>query len=264
MSTVVCTPVKNCALWLPRYLTQLEDLKGISRIIFIYGDSEDSTLLILKNWIKKTRHSVELFKEPSMQALTSAQIGAIYQDFQEIIRQSGKDEWILLADADLMEIPSDTVERLKTLNKDIVAPYVWMRNCVPKLFYDSYVFRLKGYRYHPLRPPMGGGKPLQLDSVGTCFLVKRKVFLDVPYGDPYPHMKFCNDARTKDYEVWADPTTNVNHLDLTRFGIHHYPIEQLLNPGKPMQLVPFIADDGKVVEDANFSDELINAWVYGD
>ena len=262
MSVSVCTPVKNCAFWIDAFLSKLDEFKDVNRVIFSYGESYDPTLLILKNWMKKTNHKVELYQEPKMNALSSAQIGAIYQDFQELIGK-GDDAWVLLADADLTYMPPDLIQRLQVQDKDIIAPYVWMRNCIPKMFYDSYVFRLNGSRYHPLDPPMLGGKTGKLDSVGTCFLIKRKVFLDVPYGDPYPHLKFCNDARAKGYTVWADPTISVTHVDLTRFGINHLPIESILNPGKPVILPPFINNKGELKETHQFEDELINAWVYG-
>jgi hypothetical protein len=196
-----------------------------------------------------------------MVAYSSAQIGAIYQDFQEAVKASDE-EYILLADADLMTMPSNLIPRLRALDKDIVAPYVYMRNCIPRMFYDSYVFRLNGYRYHPFRQPMNNNQPINLDSVGTCFLVKRKPFLDVPNDNPYPHMKFCNDARKKGYEVWADPRINVIHLDLTRFGINHFPLEEVM--GEPPRNVPFITDSGEVVEQFRLDDEMVAAWVYGE
>lgn len=262
MSVAICTAVKDCAMWLPRFFKQLDKLSDVSRVIFIYGKSKDKTLELIKDWSKHTRHPVQVCQEPDMPGiLTSAELGALCRDFQEIVRR-GEDEWALLADADVMSMPADLIQKLQKHDKDIVAPYVYVMNHVPPGFYDTFCFRLDGCRFHPYKPPMNKGRLLQLDSVGTVFLAKREVFLDVPYGNPYPHMKFCNDARAKGYEVWADPKTTVLHVDLTRFGIMHYPLEHVR--GLPPDKTPFIRDGREVVSLEQLQLDYVSAFVWGE
>ena len=100
-----------------------------------------------------------------------------------------------------------------------------------------------------------------MDSVGSCYLVKREVFEKVPYENPHPHLKFCTTALEDGYEVWADPRIAVLHLDAQRVGITKTPIEVLR--GQDYTPPPFIKKDGTIVDDAIFAQDLINAYVWG-
>ena len=154
---VIFVPVKNCAMWLLRFLQEIDKLKDISRVVFCYGQSNDPTLTILKTWMKYTKHYVQIFQEPLLGgALSSAEIGVIYQEFQEIMRD-GDEEYALLLDSDLMRMQGNLIARLKNIKKDIVAPFVYTLFHQPPQFYDVYVFRLNGCRFHPFKPPLGGG-----------------------------------------------------------------------------------------------------------
>ncbi len=260
MSTLAFVPVKNAATWLPAFLPQLEKLEDLGQIIFSYGESVDPTLNFLKEYKKISKHEVRVKPDPQMgKVLTSAQIGGLYRDFQNYIVKH-PDEYpeshIALLDADVMRMPDNLFSLLNRHDKDVIAPYIWTlwHDSPCPMFYDSMVFRKDGYRFHPYRPPLNEGKPLQLDSVGTTFIVKKEVFLDVPYGDPYPHMKFCNDAREKGYEVWADPKIAIYHVDLIRFGSFHEEIEVIKarlagdpDPYRYSDQTPFITDSGKIV-----------------
>lgn len=272
VSVIGFSPVKNAAMWLPVFCAQLERLEGVGEVVFTYGDSQDSTLALLKEYNKRSKKKIRVKREPPMgQILSSAQIGAIYSDFQQYEDIKNYD-YVLMLDTDLMRMPQNLVARLKRPKKDIIAPYIWtlFHDSPTRMFYDSFVFRYKSYKFHPYRPPLNDGKPLQVDSVGTCFLVKTDVFLDVPYGDPYPHLKFCNDAREKGYEVWADPSTAVQHVDLNRFGMFHHQLEvaKAMQRGDPdpfrfLDQTPFITDSGRVVSTAEFNMEYAKAYTQG-
>lgn len=262
MSVLVCIPVKNCAAWLPCFFQKVDRLDDVSRVVLIYGESLDSTLDVITQWMVMTEHDVELYREPPrMNAQASSQIGAIYRDFQEIMAH-GDETHALLLDSDVLRMPANLIQRLQKYDKDIIAPYTWLLYHEPgKCFYDTYCFRLKNYRYHPFNPPMNNNELIQLDSVGTCILVKRRVFLEVPYRDHWPHMNFCNDARIQGYEVWADPKTSVDHVDLTRFGILHVPFTL---QGDPADRTPMIKDDGSIVKIENFSEEYSSMYIWGE
>jgi len=266
----VFVPVKDCAMWLLRFLQELEKLKDITRVVFCYGKSDDPTLTILKTWMRYTKHHVQIFEEPRLGgAMSSAEIAGIYREFQQIMKD-GDEEYALLMDADVMRMQTNLVPKLKNLDKDIVAPFIWTLFHKPPQFYDVFVFRLDGNRFHPFKPPTGGGKAFQLDSVGTCFLVKREPFLDVEYQDPYPHLKFCNTARQKGYEVWTDPRITVQHVDLIRFGIAHEQLEVLkarkrgeTELNKYIDRTPFIKDNGEVIDLDRMAYELTSVYVWG-
>ena len=128
MSVMIGVPVKDSAVWLPRFLTQLEKLEDVSRVVFSYSPSRDPTLQILTQWENETKHSTEVIMEPKMvpAPVSAAEIAPVYADFQTMMGEEGweHETHFMLIDADIMEVPSDLVQQLKTLDKDIVAPYV--------------------------------------------------------------------------------------------------------------------------------------------
>jgi len=265
MSVMVGVAIKNSAVWLPRFLYQLDKLSDVSRVVFIYGPSQDPTLDILKRWENETAHSTEIILEPMMKTpLSAAEIAPLYEDFQNIIGEEGwEDEThFLLIDSDIMEVPNDLIQRLKEQNKDIIAPFVWVDRANPPQFFDTHCFRFYSYRFHPFNPPDPyDGKPFEVDSVGSCYLVKREVFERVPYDNPHPHMKFCETALNDGYEVWAHPGIKILHLDVQKVGLTKTPIEILR--GQVFTPPPFIKKDGTIVEEEVFASDLINAYVWG-
>lgn len=274
MTVDTCFPVKNACMWLSKFLSELDKVNGLGRVIISYGDSFDGTIDILKKWTKETSLEVDIYHDPAnLKAMSSAGIGILYRDYQKIIAETSSCSHILLPDSDLLKMPKTLVETLLKHNKDIIAPYpyVYLHDKPCRLFYDVHIFRKDGYRFHPLRPPRNNGQLIKLDSVGTCFLVKRKPFLDTPYGDPYPHMKFCNESREKGYEVWADPSTVVWHLDIPRLGLESHAQHEVLeaaakgdpNPISKASQVPYVRDDGTTVGASEILFDIINAYVYG-
>jgi len=278
MSVMIGVPVKDSAVWLPRFLAQLDKLEDVSRIVFSYGASHDPTLQILKQWENETKHSTEIIPEPAMlgertampRPLSAAEIALVYKDFQELIGEEGwEDEThFLLIDADIMEVPFDLIQRLKAHDKDIVAPFVWTDRAVPPQFFDVHCFRLYGYRFHPFSPPDPyDGEPFEVDSVGSCYLVKRDVFKFVEYDNPHPHLKFCENALDEGFEIWVDPSIEVLHLDAQRVGVVKTPVEVLRQraglPTEPFDPPPYIKRDGTIVTEEQFTTDLINAYVWG-
>jgi len=263
----LCMPVKNGEPWLPKNLEIIESFgKEINRVIISYGHSVDDTLNILIKWIKQSKHRVELIREPKPKNTvnSSAEIAFLYHDFQQLVK-TGDDTHALLWDSDIVDAPKNLVKKLLKHDKPIIAPYVYIKYHEPgKRFYDTMVYRYKGYRYHAFDPPMHGHKLAQIDSVGCVFLVKREPFTEHPYRDPYPHLLFCNDCRESGYGVWVDPNIEIYHVDLERIGGGNNPIEtnpnsRFYNPTyKPP---PLITDSGEIVENNDFALEFIQKYV---
>ncbi len=274
MTVDTCFPVKNAGMWLPKFLSELDKVIGLGRVIIHYGGSTDNTIDVLKKWSKETSLETEVYLDPvQMKAMSSAGIGALYREYQKIIAETSSCSHVLMPDSDLVKLPKTLVENLIKHDKDIMAPYpyVYLHDKPCRLLYDTHCFRLKKFRFHPLKPPRNNGQIIQLDSVGTCMLVKRKPFLDTPYGDPYPHMKFCNESREKGYQVWADPSTVVWHLDIPRLGLEPHAQHEILeamakgdpNPMGKASMVPYIRDDGSTVTPIEIILDMVNAYVYG-
>jgi len=265
MSVMIGVPIKESAIWLPRFLTQLEKLEDVSRVVFSYSPSRDPTLHMLKQWENETKHSSEIIHEPAMPGpLSAAEIAAVYKDFQDMLGEKGWEEetHFLLLDADIMDSPADLIPRLKAHDKDIIAPFVYTDRAIPRQFFDVHCFRLYGYRFHPFSPPdPNHGEPFEVDSVGSCYLTKYEVFKLIDYENPHPHIRFCENAIDEGYEVWVDPGIEILHLDSVKVGVRKTPIEVLREV--PFDPPPYIKKDGTIVTNDEFSKDLIDAFVWG-
>lgn len=258
MSTLVGVPVKNAAIWLPKFLAELDRLEEVSRVIFIYGKSMDNTLDLLRTYRDNTPHDVDIFLEAAdLNAMSAHQIGGLYQDFQDALSE-GKEDYFLLIDCDITEFPPDLIPRLKEHDKDIIAPYIWTHGHTPPKFFDTYCFRYNGGRFHPFNPP-NPGKPFELDSIGSCYLAKRAAFFLTPYGDR-PHISFCANAREMGFEIWADPTTEVFHLYVEQLGMSRVYPEALEN--KPPDLTPYIKKDGSLIPLDEMGPDIVFAFIW--
>ncbi len=259
MSTLVGVPVKNAEMWLERFLTYLEKMKDVSRAIFYYAESPDETLKNLKAWAEDSPFPVEIYKDPPVLMVSSALIAPVYKELQEIMRE-GDETHFLSIDADIMKLPKTLIRSLKKQKKDIIAPYVYVEGQKPLTFYDSDVFRYKGLRFHQFDPP----KPeatFEVDSVGTCWLATREAFTETEIANPYPDRTFCNNARAKDFKVWADPRLSVYHLNTKPFGLHQIPLEALV--GRPPDKTAYIRSDDTVVDIGTMPGQYIDAFVWG-
>lgn len=262
MSVLVGIPVKDCAIWLNRFLLQLEKLSDVSRIVFYYGAGRDPTLAILKEWVEEAPHLVEIYEDPPMAALSSDQIAPVYQELQENMRD-GDETHFLTIDADITKFPKALISRLKKQKKDVIAPYVWVENSVPPMFHDTDIFRYKGFRFHPFRPP-DLGTAFEVDSVGTCFLASREAFLSAEISNPYPHRSLCDSVRNNGFAVWADPRIKVYHLNKSPLGIYSIPLESLEGrPREQWDQTPYIKKNNITVDPDEIPNDRIEAFVWG-
>jgi hypothetical protein len=248
---MIGTMVKNSALFLPDYFNIIRSLsypKDKLRIVFIYGHSPDNTLNLIKDFSKEGIVEVECYEEPrdKMLKLGGAQLAAsIYKEWQMLLEE----DYFLLLDSDLIKVPEDLLERLIALNEDIVAPYPWCEGYTH--FYDSFIWRKDNRRFHPIAPyGMGHDVPIEVDSVGTCFLAKKKVFKEVEINNPYPNLSFSFNARRYGYRVIGCPHIHVLHKDVAKLGLLHYPLSPSFGgypyPGWATALEAVIDINGKV------------------
>ena len=244
MSTLIGTKVKDAGIWLPRFIDQVEQLEGdISKIVVIYGPSKDNSLALLKLWRSKSRHKVEIYNQPylSESERSGATLAKLKQDLQKLLQEDSA-KYFLNLDCDLVVIPKDIIPRLIARDKDLIAAMVWTEGHEPKVFFDTYIFRLDGCMFHPYNPPgMKSTQPFTVDSVSTCYLAKREAELAGIYTNPYPHIPFCKTLKDKGFQIWIDPTVHTYHIDLEALGILHQPLDH------PYSRVAFISDDGQKV-----------------
>ena len=193
-------------------------------MVFLYGNSIDETLDILRNYVSHNPRA-EVYKEPVNEDLRRARdhLGAcLFDDFKELIRD---EEYFLYLDSEIIGLPSKTLRELVRINSDIVAPYVWSED--RDYFYDSWNFRIQGVRFQPHDPPgKGHENPIYVDSVGGIVLIKNEAFKAVPFSNPYPLLQFCTFAKKVGYVVLACPYLEVRHFDLEKVGLVKRPLPQ--------------------------------------
>jgi len=220
---MIGTMIKNTGKWLPEYFKVIKNFsypKEKLRIVFIYGKSTDNTFEVLKEEKEKNDLNIEVYSEPRDEAirLGGAQASAaIYKDFQNLFNE----DYFMLFDSDIIGAPVDLIEQLMKVQADIVAPYPWSEN--HRHFYDTWIFRINNVRFSPFEPPVRD-YPIEVDSVGTCFLSKGLTFKSTNIENPYPNLTFCNNAKGKGYSVVALPYIEIFHVDLEKYGIFHNPL----------------------------------------
>jgi GT2 family glycosyltransferase len=221
-------PVKNANTWIDRWWTEFKNItypKDAIRIVFLYGNSNDGTLDKLKSMKSEHIFNIEIYKEPVDNGIRigGIQLGsAIYKDFQQLMKD---EDYFMLMDCDLIKFPPNLIEQLIEVDADIVAPYPYSEG--KRHFYDTWIFRVNNVRFHPFDVPAVNSKnPVIVDSVGTCFLAKKAVFVSTEIVNPYPNLTFCLNAKANGAIIVACPFIEVYHIDLEKMGIFHNPLPQ--------------------------------------
>jgi len=134
---------------------------------------------------------------------------------------------ILWLDVDLVEVPADIVELLAEVSeRDIVAPLVLIERNLrfpPDRFYDIGGFVQDGKRFELYPPYCEGGDLVDVDSVGSCYLIPAEVYRArgryAPIGDEVEHVSLMGQARGMGLRVYARRDVVVRHAYLPRFGL---------------------------------------------
>ena len=224
MHIIICSLVKNGMKYLPAYRKQLEALVLPERLSWslciLEGDSDDGTWDYLERWASECDNVVigrEDVGEPVAgegidgRAVRWARAGNACLELIDAVPQYSHVLWM---ESDLC-FPLDLLERLLSLEVDIVAPMIWIGGH----FYDTWGFRdLQGNKwshYPPYHPDYRSDSLMEVGSVGSCVLFRREVLdAGVRFRGPYQTgllVGVCNDARAKGFRVFADTSTSILH-----------------------------------------------------
>jgi hypothetical protein len=126
-------------------------------------------------------------------------------------------EYIWFVDSDIVEFQNDILQYLLAANRDIVAPLVLLEK-TRTWFYDCWSFR-KGIHSFFIPPPYFPGMditgpPVELNSVGCCYLVKTKAARVSEFGiseEGSEHVTFCKGLKDAGYGIFVDPSISVHH-----------------------------------------------------
>lgn len=240
---------------LPRFLQAIAGLdypKNRIRIAATVSPSEDYSLQALLEWLIETGYEdwnvryinapdspVKRFRTWTCGNWSRALMRAQFKGKEDA-------DYMFICDSDVVEIPSQTIHELISLDVDIVAPYTYVDPThLPenyfrgrRYFFDEWGFRFlkgpyPGYHFnHTLadlyarnmeRDPSIGAdlekRLIPMQSVGACpVLIKGEVIRNVWYEGDQAIVGFCKEARKAGYKVWAYPDIECLHTWRGRHG----------------------------------------------
>lgn len=219
-NVLVVVPVRKADKWLPAFRASFEQLNyPRNKMHFAFSLVEPSDHV--EQFKKSFSHvNIEIFNDEGtnrFDRLTKTRNRLIDQNLKH-------QEYIFSIDCDVVQFNPDILDRLIKHDVDVVAPLVIIEGT--DQFYDTLAYVHQGRNFSHLSPyckPCRDKKLFQVDSVGTCYLVKRSVYdSKVKYGNATQkiseQISFCNNARQKGFKVWVDPNITVQHADLPRYG----------------------------------------------
>lgn len=205
-------------------LQRLLDPNYRLRVIAVWGDSKDDTEAALRAGAAEHNLDLQLVEHHhrgpvfgsteaperlrALSKLGNAGLNALRWD----------DERVLYVESDLLWQASVVEHLLNVLETnhevDVVAPLVMAGD----LFYDVWAFR-KGRnpdgsqrRFSPFPPffPELNGKPLEVDSMGSCLVMHGSVARTARMHD-YGLVDFCASARFHGFHLFVDPRVSIHH-----------------------------------------------------
>jgi len=242
---LILTPVKNAAIHLDTYARGLRRLTYPHELLslgFLESDSTDGTWEQLQRRGEALRQEfrrVALFQRhygfaippglprwaPQIQVQRRTILARARN--QLLFRALDDEQWVLWLDVDVIEYPSDIIERLLAAGRDIVTP-----NCVYE--YGGSSFDRNAWRDHGMRhldDLKAEGELVPLDTVGGTMLLVRAdvhrdgvIFPPFPYGLANPRIRRNNHwlgeieteglgimARDAGVQCWGMPHLEIKH-----------------------------------------------------
>lgn len=248
MKILISAIIRNIEPWADKFLSGISGLKNDSinvSYLLIEGNSTDETYPKLQKWADCNNENVAALVKYDLpeEMATMNRVMASIELISEIVKFYSIDmEYIMLIDADIIEVPDNLlttlIEHIKNYNADIIAPYVLIAGT--DKFYDTHVFRMNNKKFGHIPPYTPDNKayttPFEVDSVGTCLLFKADVFMEVvmenkKHREEYHNQKvdgylgLCRTAKLLGYHIFADPTVRIAHADLTAYELQWHDIK---------------------------------------
>ncbi len=198
---------------------ELEQYHNNIIYIFIEGDSLDKTYNILRDWIEKRDGSIlekiDTGRPPfftDRNFVRTTRFAQLRNRLIELVLSMPDINEILMMDANY-GWKGDLISLLRETNADIAAPLVVQHKDENGnyLFYDIWTFRKNGKEFihrYPYIEGMVFDRPVDIDSAGGCYLIKRRV---LEAGTRYngdndcEHVALCQGARNMGFTIKINP-----------------------------------------------------------
>ena len=202
-----------------RQIDHLEWERGSLLIVMVEGDSIDETPQMLAAWERHEPRVRVITHNTGKRRFPSEESAERFEHLSGIIT-AGLDavdlywsDYVLMLPSDIKFEP-DMAQRLVAWDKDIIAPMVWMDGW----FYDTWAFRYPNggqfaasqHLWHSNGHPTD---PFEMQSVGGTNMINAEVLrAGCQYTPEAVDVGLCAWARELGFHVWADPTTDVDHV----------------------------------------------------
>ncbi|MEA1998146.1 MAG: hypothetical protein U9N61_02300 [Euryarchaeota archaeon] len=241
---LIASIVSNQGKWLDRFLGALDQLDYLTDRIsfaFLTGNNTDDTFEILDRfemthqgplkWDNHNRKQRVWLKgmDSSWDGITRFERLATLRN--HLVFESLEDEeYVLMVDSDVLEMPVNLLSTLVNADADIVAPMVYIEDYElygNDYFYDTLAFRVGDAGFGHTMPYIPGYSTLPdqltyIDSVGTCYLVNSKVFrAGVKYQGSETlseQVGFCRRANHAGFRIAVLPDVGVLHCNFEMYG----------------------------------------------
>jgi hypothetical protein len=223
MSVDIATMAYSSAKWFSRFSNCIDQLTWPEVSVKVVAtQSYDGTEELLHEWFNHMHSKHRAHQVTYVKDLSENRFEKMAKLRNMLLAMCQEADHILMIDSDLVNFPKDLIERLQHHKKDIIAPMIHVENS--EQFYDAYSFRLRGQRFDILNPgfpfvprEIGGTEPIELTSVGSCYLMRGELVRSVRYSgrDVSEQVLFCEDALKKDYRIWVD------HADPKKYNVPH-------------------------------------------
>lgn len=241
---LIASIVSNQAKWLYQFLDAIDDFKyPADRLTFAFltGNNDDNTFSILDEFEVTHQGSLSWDRQQRKERVWLKGDDVVWDGVHRFDRLaklrnhlvSGSltdEEYVLMVDSDVVEMPTDLLSSLIAADADIVAPMVYIEDYElygNNFFYDTLAFRVDGAQFDHLPPYIPGYEslpnlPTYIDSVGTCYLVSSAVFrAGVKYvgGEELSEqVGFCECAKEAEFRIAVLPTVDVLHCNFEQYG----------------------------------------------
>lgn len=214
--------------YLARYIGQVNrmaremavDTQGDSlHCLWVEGDSEDDTWRVIQeitelDWkhdftaIAWQHHHGQDLRRGTAHPDRLANLSRIWNEMLDAVPESA--DMVVIVESDLVWQPETLQELIarSAIDGNIHAPMVWLDDA----FYDTYEYRRNGRRfinYPPYHPDLRMGKPLELDSAGSCLVMLGEVARAHRTTETHELMGLCHSAREAGRKVILDSDLSV-------------------------------------------------------
>lgn len=228
MRIAIGSAFRDATRYVERYMRQVRELADHAgagaevRVIAVEGDSTDNTRRGLAVWAHTLGLELELLthnhglprfgsvEDPTRMAALSGVGNAILAGVRPA------DEVLVYVESDLLWRPHDIGSLVDIALErrgrwDILAPMVYARG---DDFYDVWAFRRGGRRFEgkpPYHPELGAAGVTELESAGSCLVMRGEVARAVPPMTTGALVEWCANARAAGYRLGVHRAFHVRH-----------------------------------------------------